>query len=129
MTKQIPLRRGFTLIEMLVVVSILGILLTVTGTNHSRVLERSRDAALMVDIRHIRNAIHQYALDRAGLLPVTLDELAPKYLSRKPEIWRGSKAKGTFKYEPQTGQVSLFNEAGSGPEFARDTQGRRYEQY
>ncbi|MEW6713183.1 MAG: prepilin-type N-terminal cleavage/methylation domain-containing protein, partial [Candidatus Riflebacteria bacterium] len=43
-------KSGFTLIEMLVVLSVLGILFGIASYNNSRVLNNSRDTALKVQL-------------------------------------------------------------------------------
>ncbi len=58
--------RGFTLIELVVVISILAILsgvLVPRVTNH---LKSARDARRLTDIRAVRNAIEQYYQDKGA---------------------------------------------------------------
>lgn len=60
------LRRGFTLIELVVVISILAILsgvLVPRVTNH---LKSARDARRLADIKAVRNAIEQYYMDKGS---------------------------------------------------------------
>ncbi len=57
-------RRGFTLIELVVVISILAILsgvLVPRVTNH---LKAARDARRLADIKTVRSAIEQYYMDK-----------------------------------------------------------------
>ncbi|MFZ2960346.1 MAG: type II secretion system protein [Candidatus Ozemobacteraceae bacterium] len=122
-------RTGFTLIEMLVVVSILGILLSIAGRNNSVVLERSRDAALMTEMRHIRNAVAQYQLDHGGTLPNRLSALAGGPLKRVPETWVGSRGRGRYHLDPETGSIALYRNDETGPETSLDSHGRAYAEY
>ncbi len=121
--------RGFTLIEMLVVLSILGLLITMTGTRNSIVMDRSRDAALMMQCQSYRNAIHQFVLETAGRFPETLGELAPKHLPRVSETWNGSRSSGIIHYDKQTGLISLYNQQGTGVDSTLDARGRPYGDY
>ena len=59
-------RRGFTLIELVVVISILAILsgvLVPRVTNH---LKSARDARRLADIKAVRSAIEQYYMDKGS---------------------------------------------------------------
>jgi prepilin-type N-terminal cleavage/methylation domain-containing protein len=68
MTRPLPQRRhsGFTLIELVVVISILAILsgvLVPRVTNH---LKAARDARRLADINAVRSAIEQYYMDKGS---------------------------------------------------------------
>ncbi len=120
---------GFTLIEMLVVVSVLGILVSVAGHHHTRVMKKSQDAAVMLELSSIRNAVHQYALDNNGRFPKTLDELKPLHLKNLPTQWRGSSGSGRYFYDPVSGSVELYDETGSVAAAQSDQGGRSYADY
>lgn len=51
---------GFTLIEMLVVISIIGILLSVSAIAYTQVTKSSRDAKRKADLEQLRGALEQY---------------------------------------------------------------------
>lgn len=57
------MKRGFTLVELLIVVGILAVLLTVTivALNPAELLRQSRDASRVVDLDALRAAITLYA--------------------------------------------------------------------
>jgi prepilin-type N-terminal cleavage/methylation domain-containing protein len=64
-----PSKRGFTLIELVVVISILAILsgvLVPRVTNH---LKAARDARRLADIKAVRGAIEQYFADKGSYPP------------------------------------------------------------
>jgi len=122
------LRHGFTLIEMLVVVSIIGILITAAGYNNTRVLKKSRDTALMQELSMLRTAIHQYALQHNGRFPETLPELAPTFVNRVPDQWHGSNGSGIWHYDPVEGFLSLYSNESSETS-PLDAGGRKYADY
>jgi general secretion pathway protein G len=57
--------RGFTLVELLVVVSIIGVLATILMTNFIGVRQRARDAQRKADLRQIQSALELYRADSA----------------------------------------------------------------
>lgn len=122
-------KSGFTLIEMLVVLSVLGILVSLAGHHHTRVLKKSQDASLMLELNSIRNVVHQFALDNNGRFPQTLEELKPLHLKNLPTQWRGSSGSGHYHYDPVTGRVDLYDETGSSPAGQTDHGGRNYADY
>ncbi len=60
------LARGFTLIEMLVVVSLIGILATLITANLNSGRARARDAQRKSDLRNIQTALRIYYNDKGG---------------------------------------------------------------
>ncbi|EKD82247.1 MAG: hypothetical protein ACD_39C01407G0003 [uncultured bacterium] len=120
---------GFTLIEMLVVVSVLGILVSLAGHHHTRVLKKSQDASVMIELNCIRNAVHQFALDNMGRFPQTLDELKPAHLKNLPKQWRGSSGSGCYFYDSVEGNVELYDASCSKPAEQTDQGGRKYADY
>ena len=121
--------RGFTLVEMMVVISIIGLILSFAGRNNSIVLERSLDAALMKEVAALRNAVHQYVLDRNGEFPESLAKVAPSFLSQAREEWRGSRGRGRYHYDAAQGLIELYDERGEGPSTAKDAKGVPYGRY
>jgi general secretion pathway protein G len=66
--------RGFTLIELMVVLSIIGILITVAEPSLKQSIVRAREAVLREDLFQMRDAIDQYYADN-GKYPATLQDL------------------------------------------------------
>ncbi len=52
--------KGFTLIELMVVISILAILVTIGVTSYSTIRKNSRDSIRKSDLHTIQNALEQY---------------------------------------------------------------------
>jgi len=75
---------GFTLIEILIVITIIMILAGIAATRYEKSVLRAREATLKQDLFIMRNSIQQYTLDKeAG--PSSLDDLVEgKYLSGIP---------------------------------------------
>jgi len=77
-------RKGFTLIELMIVMTILGILAAVAAPNIRVHSIRAREAVLMEDLYQIRQNIDAFYVDRARY-PDSLDELVnERYLRALP---------------------------------------------
>jgi general secretion pathway protein G len=76
--------KGFSLLEMMIVLAIIMILATIAVGRYDRSVLRSKEAVLKQDLSVMRNAIQQYTLDKqAG--PGSLDDLVQaKYLGGIP---------------------------------------------
>ena len=78
------MRRGFTLVELLVVLSIVALLLTLAVPRYFGSLDRSREAVLKENLYQMRDAISKYYADR-GRYPESIETLAAeKYLRKVP---------------------------------------------
>ena len=77
--------RGFTLIELIVVMAILAMLVTLALPRYMQSMDRSRDAVLKHDLSVMRDALDKYFGDQ-GKYPETLEELVTRrYLRRIPD--------------------------------------------
>ena len=65
---------GFTLLELMVVVSIISILLGIAAVRYNQSITRSKEAVLRQDLFTIRQAIDQFTLDKQRA-PSSLEEL------------------------------------------------------
>ncbi|GAB4166473.1 MAG: prepilin-type N-terminal cleavage/methylation domain-containing protein [Geothermobacteraceae bacterium] len=76
--------RGFTLIELMIVMSIIGILLTIAVPSYKRSVIKARETVLMEDLYQMRRSIDAYFTDN-NRYPDSLDELVgSKYLRGIP---------------------------------------------
>ena len=76
--------RGFTLIELIVVMSIIATLLMIAVPRYFKSLERSKEAVLRQDLSVLRDAIDKYEAD-LGHKPETLANLVEhKYIRSIP---------------------------------------------
>jgi len=77
--------RGFTLIELMVVMSLIVILITMGLAQYRNSVIYAREGVLKADLFHMRDAIDQYFADK-GQYPGTLDALVSDgYLRKIPE--------------------------------------------
>ena len=75
---------GFTLIEMLIVITIIFILIGMAAGRYERSVLRAREATLKQDLFVMRQAIQQYTLDKQAA-PTSLDDLVQaKYIQQIP---------------------------------------------
>jgi general secretion pathway protein G len=76
--------KGFTLIELMVVVAILGILVTLAEPSYHLATTKAKEAALKKDLYILRDVIDQYHADQ-GQYPPSLSDLVQKgYLRSIP---------------------------------------------
>jgi general secretion pathway protein G len=80
-----PAQRGFTLIEMIIVIAIVSILVSVAIPVYQMHLRHANEAVLKQDLYTLRNAIDQYTQDKMKA-PQTLDDLVSAgYLRALPK--------------------------------------------
>ena len=65
---------GFTLLELMIVITIISILIGIAALRYDKVVQRSREAVLRTDLRTIRDAIDNYTLDKQAA-PQSVDDL------------------------------------------------------
>jgi general secretion pathway protein G len=76
--------KGFTFIEILVVISIIGILVAIAVPNYRTSILKAKEAVLKENLFQIRDALGKYYLDKKKY-PIDLEELvAARYLSKVP---------------------------------------------
>ena len=70
---------GFTLLELIIVITIIGILAAIAIPNLLLIPIRAKEAVLKTNLREIREALEKHYADQ-GKYPSDLEELVPKYL-------------------------------------------------
>jgi general secretion pathway protein G len=78
------MKKGFTLVEIIIVLTLIGILVAIIVPIYRNSIIRAREAVLKENLFHIRDAISKYYHDKQKY-PTALDDLVTdKYLSRIP---------------------------------------------
>jgi general secretion pathway protein G len=81
---RIPQPKGFTLLELMIVISIIIILAIIVLPQYQRTVVVARESVLKDDLFQMRKMIDQYAADK-GKLPQSLDDLTSAgYLRELP---------------------------------------------
>jgi general secretion pathway protein G len=82
--KQTTSQRGFTLVELMVVMAIIAVLMAVAVPSFIAAIRSAREAALREDLHTMRDAIEQYTEDKEAA-PQSLDDLVQAgYLKSLP---------------------------------------------
>jgi general secretion pathway protein G len=92
--------RGFTLIEMAVVITLILILLAIAVPRYDRSITRAKEAKLHQNLTTLNKAIEEYSLDKKKA-PQSLDDLVPGYMKFIPEDITGG---NTWVTEPEDSQ-------------------------
>lgn len=82
---------GFTLVEIMIVVLIIGILLAIAIPNFIKARETSRTKSCVANLKQLDSAKEQFAMDmrRNTGDPCDMSDLVPTYVKRAPECPSG----------------------------------------
>jgi general secretion pathway protein G len=101
---------GFTLLELMIVISIIIILASITLPQYQKTIMHTRETVLRDDLRKMRSLIDQFAADK-GRLPQSLDDLVSQGYMRDVPI------------DPFTGQKDWAVTTGEDPNSSEGEQG------
>jgi general secretion pathway protein G len=76
--------RGFTLMELIIVISIMAILVAIAVPNFTSSIKRSREAVLRQNLFTLRSVISQYTLDKQKAPQSLEDLIQANYLKQIP---------------------------------------------
>jgi general secretion pathway protein G len=102
--------RGFTLLELMIVISIIIILAAVVLPQYQKTIMHAREAVLRDDLFKMRSLLDQYAADK-GKLPQSLDDLITERYMRELPV------------DPFTGQKDWQTSTGEDPNSTNGEQG------
>jgi general secretion pathway protein G len=111
-------QRGFTLLELMIVISILVILALIAMSQYNKTVLAAREATLKEDLFTMRKMIDQYAADK-GKLPQSLEDLkAAGYIHEVPvdplteqADWRTESGEDPGSTAGESGIVNVFSNA------------------
>lgn len=93
--KPLKNRRGFTLIELMIVMSIIGILAAIAVPSYLGKITKAREAVLEEDLYNFRSTIDQFSADH-GKYPDSLQELVDKKYLRGIPVDPFTKSRDTW---------------------------------
>jgi general secretion pathway protein G len=105
---------GFTLIEMLIVVAVIGILATMAVVQLRQTPQRAKEAALKENLYVLRNVIDQYFTDK-GKYPDSLQSLVDDGYIRKIPLDPMTQSDSTWVEEQSGGQGTSAADAQDDP--------------
>lgn len=100
---------GFTIIELMIVMAIIGILLTIAQPQFQQYTTRAKEAVLKENLFTIRDVIDQYYADK-GRYPDSLQDLVDNGYIRKVPDDPFTKSSDTWvTVPPDTGEGGIFD--------------------
>lgn len=80
------MKSGFSLVEIMVAVLILGLVMAVVVPGYNKYKEKGRKTSTIATLKLLKNAVDEYADDLQGNYPESLTDLIKKPSNLEPEI-------------------------------------------
>ena len=93
-------RRGFTLIELVIVISMILVLLSIALPMYNRSILRAKEATLHHNLVTLNKAIQEYSANK-NKAPLAPEDLVPEYIKFIPDDITGSNTWQTDNEDPQ----------------------------
>jgi prepilin-type N-terminal cleavage/methylation domain-containing protein len=77
-------KKGFTLVELMIVVAIIGILAAVAVPKFADLINKSKEGATKGGLSAVRGALHVYYGNNEGVFPTDTSALVPQYINEIP---------------------------------------------
>ena len=84
------MKKGFTLIELMIVVAIIGVLAAVAIPKFANLIKKANEAACKGQLGAVRSAMSIYYGDQEGVWPLTPGGICPTYLQAIPDCKSGA---------------------------------------
>jgi general secretion pathway protein G len=105
LARRLKNKRGFTLIELMIVITIIGILAAIAAPNYMWGIVKAKEAVLREDLYNLRNTIDQFNADQ-GKYPDSLQDLVDKKYLRDIPTDPFTKSKETWVVLPPPAEPS-----------------------
>jgi general secretion pathway protein G len=112
-------KKGFTLIELVIVVSIIGVLAAIVIPGYMKFTRRAKEAAVKENMHVVQTGIEVFAVDNEGTYPLQADEAVVQGLLPQAQWpvnpFTNAQTNLTWNVDPATpGNIGVHNLAGGG---------------